>query len=205
MGAYPEERQMRTLIVVVFLLVVGPAFAAESGSETKPDQPEVAAELAKAARLDALFAELQVAATVAEGKAVERRIWLEWTRSGDPEIDRLMNAALLAMDIRAFSAAIAVLDKIVTQKPDFAEGWNKRATVYYYANEYGRSLADIERTLALEPRHFGALAGLGMIMQDTGDIPRAIKAFEQAVAVNPTLTNLRQAIEQLNARIGKDI
>ncbi|MEX2319473.1 MAG: hypothetical protein WD626_06435 [Bauldia sp.] len=196
---------MRTLIVVVFLFVAGPAFAAESESQTAPDQPVVATELAKAARLDALFAELQVAATVAEGKAIERRIWLEWTRSGDPEIDRLMNAALMAMDIRAFSAAIAVLDKIVTQKPDFAEGWNKRATVYYYANEYGRSLADIERTLALEPRHFGALAGLGMIMQDTGDIPRAIRAFEQAVAVNPTLTNLRQAIEQLNARIGKDI
>jgi tetratricopeptide (TPR) repeat protein len=116
-----------------------------------------------------------------------------------------MNAALMAMDIRAFSAAIAVLDKIVTQKPDFAEGWNKRATVYYYANEYGRSLADIERTLALEPRHFGALAGLGMIMQDTGDIPRAIKAFEQAIAVNPTLTNLKRAIEELNAHIGRDI
>ena len=196
---------MRALIVVVFLLAAGPAFAAESELRTPSDQPDVATELAKAARLDALFAELQVAATVAEGKTIERRIWLEWTRSGDPEIDRLMNAALLAMDIRAFSAAIAVLDKIVTQKPDFAEGWNKRATVYYYANDYGRSLADIERTLALEPRHFGALAGLGMIMQDTGDIPRAIKAFEQAVAVNPTLINLRQAIEQLNARIGKDI
>ena len=194
---------MRALIVVVFLIVAGPAFTAES--QTAPDQPVVATELAKAARLDALFAELQVAATVAEGKAVERRIWLEWTRSGDPEIDRLMNAALLAMDIRAFSAAITVLDKIVTQKPDFAEGWNKRATVYYYANEYGRSLADIERTLALEPRHFGALAGLGMIMQDTGDIPRAIRAFEQAVAVNPTLTNLKRAIEELNAHIGRDI
>jgi tetratricopeptide (TPR) repeat protein len=196
---------MRALIVVVFLFVAGPAFAAESESQTTPDQPVVATELAKAARLDALFAELQVAATVAEGKAIERRIWLEWTRSGDPEIDRLMNAALMAMDIRAFSAAIAVLDKIVTQKPDFAEGWNKRATVYYYANEYGRSLADIERTLALEPRHFGALAGLGMIMQDTGDIPRAIKAFEQAIAVNPTLTNLKRAIEELNAHIGRDI
>jgi tetratricopeptide (TPR) repeat protein len=196
---------MRALIVVVFLIVAGPAFTAESESQTAPDQPVVATELAKAARLDALFSELQVAATVAEGKAIERRIWLEWTRSGDPEIDRLMNAALLAMDIRAFSAAIAVLDKIVTQKPDFAEGWNKRATVYYYANEYGRSLADIERTLALEPRHFGALAGLGMIMQDTGDIPRAIRAFEQAVAVNPTLTNLKRAIEELNAHIGRDI
>jgi tetratricopeptide (TPR) repeat protein len=196
---------MRSLIVVVFLFAVGSAFAAESEAQTVPDQPEVATELAKAARLDALFADLQVAGTVAEGKAVERRIWLEWTRSGDPEIDRLMNAALLAMEIRAFASAIAVLDKIVTQKPDFAEAWNKRATVYYYVNEYGRSLADIERTLALEPRHFGALAGLGMIMQDTGDIPRAIRAFEQAVAVNPTLTNLKRAIEELNAHIGRDI
>jgi tetratricopeptide (TPR) repeat protein len=116
-----------------------------------------------------------------------------------------MRAALIAMDIRAFNSAIAVLDRIVTEKPDFAEGWNKRATVYYYVDEYDRSLADIERTLALEPRHFGALAGLGMIMQDTGNIRGAIAAFEQAVAVNPSLTTLKQAIEQLNARIGKDI
>ena len=196
---------MRVLIVAAFLFAAGPAFAAESELPNPPDQAEVAAEATKAARLDALFAELQLAPTVTEGKAVERRILMEWISSGDVEIDRMMNAALLAMDIRAFSAAIAVLDKIVAEKPDYAEGWNKRATVYYYVNEYGRSMADIQRTLALEPRHFGALAGLGMIMQDTGNIPAAIAAFEQAVAVNPSLENLKAAIGQLKARIGRDI
>lgn len=71
--------------------------------------------------------------------------------------------------------------------------------------EYDKSLADIDRTLALEPRHFGALAGLGMIMQDTGNIAGAIAAFERAVAVNPSLENLKTAIGQLKARIGRDI
>lgn len=195
---------MRALVVALFLIVAGPALAAES--ELLTEEPaEPAAVDTKAARLDDLFASLQAAPTAAEGKAVERRIWIEWLSSGDPEIDKLMRAAMIAMEIRAFGSAIRVLDRIVTEKPEFAEGWNKRATLYYYVNEYDRSLADIERTLALEPRHFGALAGLGMIMQDTGNIRGAIAAFERAVAVNPALTNLKQAIDQLNARIGRDI
>jgi tetratricopeptide (TPR) repeat protein len=196
---------MRNLIVAALLIAAGPLLAAEAEAPIVSEPADVAAEESRSARLDALFAALQAAPTPGEGKAIERRIWNEWLISGDPEIDKLMRAALIAMDIRAFNSAIAVLDRIVTEKPDFAEGWNKRATVYYYVDEYDRSLADIERTLALEPRHFGALAGLGMIMQDTGNIRGAIAAFEQAVAVNPSLTNLKQAIEQLNARIGKDI
>ena len=196
---------MRNLIVAALLIAAGPLLAAEAEAPLASEPADVAAEETRSARLDALFAALQAAPTPAEGKSVERRVWNEWLISGDPEIDKLMRAALIAMDIRAFNSAIAVLDRIVTEKPDFAEGWNKRATVYYYVDEYDRSLADIERTLALEPRHFGALAGLGMIMQDTGNIRGAIAAFEQAVAVNPSLTNLKQAIEQLNARIGKDI
>ena len=196
---------MRNLIVAALLIAAGPLLAAEAEAPIASEPAEVVAEETRSARLDGLFAALQAAPTPAEGKAIERRIWNEWLSSGDPDIDKLMRAALIAMDIRAFSSAIAVLDRVVTEKPDFAEGWNKRATVYYYVSEYDRSLADIERTLALEPRHFGALAGLGMIMQDTGNIRGAIAAFEQAVAVNPSLTNLKQAIEQLNARIGKDI
>jgi len=202
---------MRLLLVAGFLLAVAPALAAESTELPGDTEPPVVAEQPDAileegaALLDTLFEELQAAPTAAAGKVIERRILVEWHHSGDPEIDRMFNAALLAMDIRAFGAAISVLDKIVAAKPDFAEGWNKRATIYYYVNEYDRSLADIERTLALEPRHFGALAGLGMIMQDTGNIPGAIAAFERAVAVNPSLTNLKEAIEQLRARIGRDI
>jgi tetratricopeptide (TPR) repeat protein len=200
---------MRLHLVAACLLFAFPAFGATGpapeGEAPPAVKPSTAPDLARSARLDELFAELQHAPSKTAGKEIELRIIVEWHRSGDAEVDKMFAAALMAMNMRAFGTAIAVLDKIVEAKPDFAEGWNKRATVYYYVNEYDRSLADIERTLALEPRHFGALAGLGMIMQDTGNIPGAIAAFEEAVAVNPTLTNLQEAIEQLKARIGRDI
>ena len=195
---------LRSLVVALFLLIL-PA----TGHAAEAEQPDAAVTTAeperKAARLDALFSALQGAPSLPAAKAIEGRILLEWHQSGDEEIDRLFRGALVAMEVRAFRSALRVLDRIVAEKPDFAEGWNKRATVYYYVAEYDRSLADIERTLALEPRHFGALAGLGMIMQDTGNLPGAIAAFERAVAVNPSLLNLKQAIEQLKPLIERGI
>jgi tetratricopeptide (TPR) repeat protein len=196
---------MRVLMAAALLVAAVPALAEGPVPPGAGVPSGVVAGETKAARLDALFDALQAAPTEAAGKTIERQILVEWHSSGDAGIDRLFRTAMLAMDIRAFSAAIKVLDRIVAEKPDFAEGWNKRATVYYYVDQYDRSLADIERTLALEPRHFGALAGLGMIMQDTGNLPGAVAAFEQAVSVNPSLTNLKRAIEQLNAKIGRDI
>lgn len=195
---------LRSLVVALFLLIL-PA----TGHAAEADPPHAAVATAeperKAARLDALFRALQGAPSLPAAKAIEGRILLEWHQSGDEEIDRLFRGALVAMEVRAFRSALRVLDRIVAEKPDFAEGWNKRATVYYYVAEYDRSLADIERTLALEPRHFGALAGLGMIMQDTGNLPGAIAAFERAVAVNPSLLNLKQAIEQLKPLVERGI
>jgi tetratricopeptide (TPR) repeat protein len=197
---------MRALIVALSLLVPVAAVAAEAGRTPPSDETTGAiAGSSRAERLDTLFADLQAAGAGKAAKTIELRIQLEWLQSDDPDIDSLMTAAVMAMQMRAFPAAITLLDKVVEQKPDYAEGWNKRATVYYYTHEYDRSLADIERTLALEPRHFGALAGLGMIMQDTGNIAGAIAAFERAVAVNPSLTNLKLAIDQLKKRIGRDI
>lgn len=195
---------LRSLVVALSLLIL-PA----TGHAAEADPPHAAVATAeperKAARLDALFRALQGAPSLPAAKAIEGRILLEWHQSGDEEIDRLFRGALVAMEVRAFRSALRVLDRIVAEKPDFAEGWNKRATVYYYVAEYDRSLADIERTLALEPRHFGALAGLGMIMQDTGNLPGAIAAFERAVAVNPSLLNLKQAIEQLKPLVERGI
>jgi tetratricopeptide (TPR) repeat protein len=196
---------MRVLAVVTAFLLAAPGIAAEAQPPAPPETPQASVEETESTRLDMLFAALESAPSVAAGKAIEREIWAEWLRSGDSEIDAMMTAAMMAMQLRAFASAISLLDKVVAQKPDYAEGWNKRATVFYYVDQYDRSLADIERTLALEPRHFGALAGLGMIMQDTGNISGAIAAFERAVAVNPSLTNLKLAIEQLRARIGRDI
>ena len=195
---------MRALIVAASLVLAGPAFVAASEPETSAEQPAADSEI-KAVRLDGLFAELQAAQTPTQGKIIERRILIEWLRSGDKAVDTMMTAAVVAMDMRAFRPAIELLDKVVAEKPDYVEGWNKRATVYYYMGLYDRSLADIEKTLAIEPRHFGALAGLGMIMQDVGNVPGAIAAFERAVAVNPSLENIKAAIGQLKARIGRDI
>ena len=147
-----------------------------------------------------------VGANAGEGKAIERQIVVEWLVSGDDEIDTHDDRRRWSpWTCTPFGRRSSYLDKVVAAKPDYVEGWNKRATVYYYMDEYDSSLADIEKTLAIEPRHFGALAGLGMIMQDVGNMPGAIAAFERAVAVNPSLDNLKAAIEQLKARIGQDI
>lgn len=196
---------MRVLVVVASLIVGVPALAAPPEVPAGADAPAQSAATEKAARLDALFADLQTAPSLAAGKAIEHSILVEWLRSNVDSTNTLMVAAIVAMESRAFPQAIAILDRVVVQEPGYVEGWNKRATVYYYMHKYDRSLADIERTLELEPRHFGALAGLGMIMQDTGNLAGAIAAFEQAVAVNPSLENLKTAIGQLKAKLGKDI
>ena len=91
-------------------------------------------------------------------------------------------------------------------KPDYAEGWTKRATVYFLIDDYKKSIFDIERTLALEPRHFGALSGLGMIMRDIGQDKRAIDAFQRALAVDPYLDNVKKALDDIQGEnAGKEI
>jgi len=101
------------------------------------------------------------------------------------------------MEEKQYPRALDVLDQVVLLKPDFAEGWNKRATVYYLIDDYGSSLADIRRTLALEPRHFGALSGLGFILDETGQKEQAIAVFRKALAINPQLDRIKEAVERL--------
>jgi len=102
--------------------------------------------------------------------------------------------------------ALKLLDAIIKLRPDYTEAWNRRATLYYLQNDYARSLADIQQVLAREPRHFGALAGLGMIMQDLGDEKRALDAFRKALAVNPHLEKVPELVKQLTEKVeGRDI
>ena len=202
---------MRTLIVAGYLTAAFAGFtavAAETGAAPPADVPTLGmsgeAKALKAAHLDDLFARLK-AAPPDDGKAIEREIVGEWFVSGDPTTDQLMIAVVFAMERHAFKIAIGYLDRVVADNPTYVEGWNKRATVYFYMKDYERSLADIEKTLALEPRHFGALAGLGMIMIDLGDKRKAITAFERALEVDPVLNNGAAVIEGLKAAISKDI
>ena len=112
-----------------------------------------------------------------------------------------MQWSIKAMQEKNFPLALELLNEVVILKPDFAEGWNKRATVYYLIDEYALSLADIRHVLALEPRHFGALSGLGLILKETGDKKHALDAFRKALAVHPYLTNARKVMEELQIEV----
>jgi tetratricopeptide (TPR) repeat protein len=110
------------------------------------------------------------------------------------------------MDAQQTDVAMKLLDAIIKLRPDYIEAWNRRATLYYLRNDYMHSLADIEQVLIREPRHFGALAGLGMIMQDLGDDKRALDAFRKALAINPHLEKVPELVKTLSEKVeGRDI
>ncbi|MEJ0013740.1 MAG: tetratricopeptide repeat protein [Bauldia sp.] len=191
---------MRAQIAAAFLLVFVATTALAAAPST--DAPATATD-GKAAHLDALFAELHAAPSVEQGKVVEGQIVDEWLQSGDPEIDLLMRKAMVAMGTGVLNQAFGYLDQVIARDPNYVEGWNKRATVYYMIDAYDKSLADIQKTLQLEPRHFGALAGLGMIMIKLGDKQRALEAFERAYQVDPVINNGKEVIEELKDEISK--
>ena len=118
----------------------------------------------------------------------------------------LMLRAKAAMDAQQMDVALKLLDAVVKLRPDYVEGWNRRATLFYLKNDYAHSLEDIEQVLVREPRHFGALAGLGMIMQDIGDEKRALDAFRKALALNPHLEKVPELVKTLTEKVeGRDI
>lgn len=156
--------------------------------------------------LDTLFNALKIAPDEASAKAIEDRIWAIWTASDSDTCTLLMSRAKDATDDKDYDLAIKLLDAIVAIKPDYVEAWNRRATLYYIKHEYGRALADIREVLGREPRHFGALAGLGLILQDIGDDKHALQAYEAALAIDPHLRNVPDTVKTLREKVeGRDI
>src|SRR5215211_1081500 len=137
--------------------------------------------------LDFLFEALKVAPDADSAKLVEGRIWALWLASGSDTADLLMTRAKTAADEKDANLAARLLDSVIELKPDYIEAWNRRATLHFANKDYGSSLADIRQVLAREPRHFGALTGLGVIMQEFGEEKLALEAFRRALAVNPHL------------------
>jgi len=134
----------------------------------------------------------------------EQALWLLWSRSGDGDIDRLMSAGVEQMQGGQLKESIATFSEVIRRKPAYAEGWNRRATVLYLIGDYEGSRADVAKTLALEPRHFGALSGLGLInaAEDKGEA--AIEAWERALDVNPNMSSVHQNIEEMKAKLAQD-
>lgn len=158
-----------------------------------------------AARLDQLFAALR-AADESNWQVIEDGIWAEWSQSGSAAMDLLLERGRSAMAADAPQAAVEHLTALVENAPDFAEGWNARATAWFQLGLYGPAMSDIARALALEPRHFGALSGLAVILEDTGELERAAEIYAAALAIHPQRPDLREALERLEVELqGKSI
>ncbi len=156
--------------------------------------------------IDFLFGALKAAPDEASAKAVEDRIWAVWTGAGNETTNLLMSRAKKAADDKDYDLAIRMLSSIIEIKPDFTEAWNRRATVYFLKKDYANSMADIGKVLAREPRHFGALSGLGLIMQDVGDDKHALEAYRKALEIYPRLKGMEEKIKTLKEKVdGRDI
>lgn len=127
----------------------------------------------------------------------DRSIWSIWGRSEDPEIDRLYEQGLAKMQGQDYREAIELFSEVIRRKPDFAEGWNKRATLYYMIGELEKSLADCDEVIKRNPDHFGALSGYGLIYLQLHRPELALQYFERALAVNPNMPQIEMAIEEL--------
>lgn len=156
--------------------------------------------------LDFLFEALKAAPDDASAKAVEDRIWAQWLASGSDTANLLMSRVKAAIEAQDLDLAIKLLTAIIELKPDYVEAWNRRATIYYMKREFAAALDDIRQVLAREPRHFGAISGLGMILQEFGDEKNALEVFRRALAIHPRLPKIPDLVKQLSEKVeGRDI
>lgn len=133
----------------------------------------------------------------------EQGLWLLWSRSGDAALDEQMARGVEAMQAGRHDEAIDVFSDVIRSKPAFAEAWNKRATAYYLAGEYDKSIADCDEVLKRNPRHFGALSGLGEIYLRLARPEQALAWFRRALEVNPNLLGVEFRIKQIEERLGE--
>jgi tetratricopeptide (TPR) repeat protein len=151
--------------------------------------------------LDFLFGALKAAPDEASAKQVENRIWALWLASGGDTANLLMSRVKSAIDSNDLDLAVQLLDTLIKLKPDYIEAWNRRATLHYMRKEYGQSMEDIRQVLIREPRHFGAMSGLGMILQEFGDEKHALDVFRRALEINPHLSKIDELVKSLTEKV----
>ncbi len=130
-------------------------------------------------------------------QGAEQALWQIWHRSGDEAVDALLQEGIEAMQRGHYQVAVDVFTRVIELAPNFAEGYNKRATTYYLMQRYEESIADCERTIALNPHHFGALSGAGLCYLSQRNLTKALEFFERAVVVNPNMPQIQQYIEDI--------
>lgn len=190
-------------------MLAGPAVAQVTGPvpppaegappAANPTPPSLASERAR--RLDELYSRLRDASGPQQARALEAQITMVLAQSGSPTADLLMVRAQQAMQQRQADLALSLLDAVIDMYPDYVEAWSRRATLYFARRELGRAMTDIENVLRLEPRHFGAMVGLGMMLQQLGQDKQALAAFKKAMEINPHIERVPQIIQRLSPKV----
>ncbi|NQV69581.1 MAG: tetratricopeptide repeat protein [Pseudohongiella sp.] len=171
-------------VFITAMLIPSPGFSDQSDS-----------------RLDNLFSLLKQTENPATLRNTENQIWEIWLQHPNADVERLMLLATQRMNSQHYTEALAVFSQIIKSFPDYAEGWNKRATLHYVVGNLDASVSDIEKTLELEPRHFGALSGLGMVYIQREELSKAKQSFEELIKLHPNSPNAQQNLEFVNERL----
>jgi len=203
---------MRTRFLAAFLTAalvatVAAPVAAQSGKRGAPSAKlPMVSRGDRTRNLDFLFGALKLAPDDVTAKAIEERIWALWTASQSDTANLLMTRVKTAIEAKDLDLAIKLLDAIVKVKPDYVEGWNRRATIFYMKKDYGHALEDIRQVLKREPRHFGALAGFGLILQDIGDDKQALEVYRRVLSLHPRMERIPDLVKTLQEKVeGRNI
>ncbi len=208
---------MRIVPALAALLIALPAWAQTPAPLPTPPQPPAEpkaaapeksrAERAEEAALDRrektdnLLDRLALTRDGREAKLVETMIWKQWVESGSPTGDLLLEYGATALNENDGEKASALLDALVETTPEFAEGWNKRATLNYYARRYEQALSDVNKALAIEPRHFAALSGRGLVLEALNRKAEALESYRLALAVYPSMEGLKDKVKELTLEV----
>ena len=156
--------------------------------------------------LDFLFEALKAAPDAEAARFIENRIWAQWMRSGSDTASLLMSRVRQAVQSEDLDLAVRLLDSLVQVRPDYVEAWNRRATIHFMRKDFSRAMADLEEVLRREPRHFGAMSGVGIILQEFGQDRGALDAFRRALAIHPNLQRVPEIVKRLSEKVeGRDI
>ncbi|QPC85825.1 hypothetical protein GA830_03070 [Mesorhizobium sp. NBSH29] len=196
---------MRNVFAFLLALTLCPAAQAESalpgvsaGLSIPEAEPEPQATKSVEERLDTLFSQLKREPNEKAAQRIAGKIWQAWFESGSASIDLMMKWANDAIEAKNYPVALDFLDQIVVLEPKFAEGFNRRATVHFMMRDFGKSMADIERTLQLEPRHFGALTGLAEIMKGRNSKQLSLDAYQRVLALYPMLRSAQKEVSDMS-------
>lgn len=192
---------MRFLVVSILPVLILTAAAQPPAVTTTQQEPPPLAAISPSQKLDTLFAQLKRLRDPSAAQGVVGEIWGVWNNSGSATVDLMLRSADAAVAKQQYSAALDYLDEAIALKPDYAESWNKRATLHFKTGNYERSMADIAQVLTREPRHFGALSGMAAILEDAGQDAAALAVWEKVIDLYPANRDAQGHVRTLSEKL----